>query len=118
MRTTTARIAAAIFALCAMTVTGFGDEIPQDIQGKWAPTGACDGDDAITLTATTIAFGSDEPQEAEYFEDDSPAGNGAVHLAEEGDVSNWEYDEEQNVLLFNQQGYGMGVAPVSYQRCE
>ncbi len=118
MKTTIARTAAAILALCAMTTTGFADEIPQDIQGKWAAGAACDGDDAITLTATTIAIGSDEPQGAEYFEDDSPAGNGAVHFAEEGDVSNWEYDAEKGVLLFNEEGYGMGGEPTVYERCQ
>ena len=117
MRATIGRATAAILTLCAMTTAGFADEIPEGIQGKWAAEAACEGGDTITLTATTIAIGSDEPQAAEYYADDSPAGNGAVHFAEEGDVSNWEYAADQDVLLYNEEGYGMGVDPVVYERC-
>jgi hypothetical protein len=117
LRATIGRATAAIFTLFAMTTAGLADEIPADIQGKWAAEAACEGSDTVTLTATTVAIGGDEPQAAEYYADDSPAGNGAVHFAEEGDVSNWEYATDQDVLLYNEEGYGMGVDPVVYERC-
>ncbi|WMT91961.1 hypothetical protein [Pelagibacterium sp. H642] len=118
MKTITMQIAGAALVFCATTSAGLAAEIPENLVGKWAVDGSCDGTETITLTAATIAIGDGEPEAAEYFEDDSPAGNGAVHLSEEGDVSNWEFAADQNVLLFNEQGYGMGVEPVAYQRCE
>lgn len=119
MRTFRVGGAGAILAFLAMTSSGFADEIPANLVGKWAVDASCGAaDETITLTTTTIALGGEKPEAAEYFEDDSPAGNGAVHLSEEGVVSNWEFAADKDVLLYNEQGYGMGAAPTTYERCQ
>jgi hypothetical protein len=106
--------------LCFAPGVALADDIPADIQGLWGIEGDC-GNQAsvIALGSNTLRFqDADEDAGAVWTENDSPSGHGAVHFAEEGDVSNFEYDPDKDVLLFNEQGYGMGVAPIVYTRCE
>lgn len=97
----------------------FADDVPADLVGHWAIDGACDkADDSIHIEPGLLSFGEQEGAAIEFHADDSPSGNGAIHWSEEGNVDNFEYDTEQDVLLYNGQGYGMGVAPQVYKRCD
>lgn len=95
------------------------DDVPTELAGKWAEGGACDdADKSITIADNTLAFGDNEPAEIYFAPDESPSGNGAIHWAEEGNVDNFEYDPVQDKFLYNAEGWGMGIAPVLYERCK
>src|SRR5690606_31402993 len=103
-------ILAAVLAIAASPVMA-EDAVPAELVGQWAVDGACgDVENSITVTADTLAFGSTDPAAVTFSPDDSPSGNGAIHWAEEGSVDNFEHAVDQDVLLYNGQGYGMGVA--------
>lgn len=105
-------------ALIAAPALASDSEIPVDLQGTWAIDGQCDDlDKTVTFTASTLSMAGEDEQPAVYYAKDSPEGFGAIHWAEEGVVSNFAYDPENEVLLFNEQGYGMGIAPVEYNWC-
>lgn len=104
------------FALAANPA--LADDVPANLNGHWALNGACGtATDAVHIKGNTLAFGSDAGQAVQFFPNDSPRGNGAIHWSEEGVVDNFEFDAEKDVLLHNSQGYGMGAAPEVYQRC-
>lgn len=104
----------------SLSVTpALSDEVPAELVGHWAVNGACDDvEKSITIAAGTLAMGSTAPDAITFFPDDSPAGNGAIHWAEEGVVDNFEYDPAKDSLYHNSEGYGMGVAPEVYTRCK
>ena len=111
-------MAATVAALSIIT-PAFADEIPANLIGHWALDGACDKvDQSIHIDATSLSFAAQKGEAIEYFADDSPAGNGAIHWSEEGVVDNFEYDPTQDVLLHNGEGYGMGAKPDLYKRCK
>jgi hypothetical protein len=102
----------------ALAQDGDAGLIPEELIGIWAVDGQCDDPASlIAVDETTLAFGEEEGGDAVYWPDDSPSGNGAIHWAEEGNVDNFEYWSDQDILAYNEQGYGMGVEPVLYERC-
>jgi hypothetical protein len=104
---------------CICAVPAFAEDIPADLLGHWAIGGACDrADDSIRVEAGLLSFGAQKGEAVEFFPNDSPSGNGAIHWTEEGVVDNFEYDATQDVLLHNGEGYGMGAAPDVYKRCK
>lgn len=110
-------IAAAVLALGI--APAMADDVPAELVGHWALDGACDDvEKSITVAADTLAMGSTAADEITFYPDDSPAGNGAIHWAEEGVVDNFEYDPTADTLSHNPEGYGMGVAPEVYTRCK
>lgn len=113
------RFAVAAVAAILTITPALADDIPPELHGMWGANGACDSQmTTIMFDATTLRYqDADGPADALYSPDDSPRGNGAIHFAEEGNVSNWDYDAGSDVLLYNEQGYGMGVPPVVYSRC-
>jgi hypothetical protein len=107
-------------AMLSLSVTpALADDIPAELVGHWAENGACDDvEKSVTITADTLAFGSTAPGGIIFSPDESPSGNGAIHWAEEGNVDNFEYDPTNDQLLYNAEGWGMGIAPVPYKRCK
>lgn len=105
--------------LTLLPVVAMADDIPDNLVGHWAKDGACNVPaSSVHFEKAALRFGHvKDSQGATFFEDDSPAGNDAVHWAEEGEVANFEYDAAADRLLYNEQGYGMGVPPVIYTRC-
>lgn len=107
-------------AIALAPTIAYAVDVPETLVGTWAPEGRCDAADGgpVSITSTTLQWaGEGVAAPAVWYENDSPSGNGAIHLGEEGDVANFEYAADQDVLLFNEQGYGMGVAAVPYVRC-
>lgn len=60
-------------------------------------------------------MGRAKPQRVVYFPNDRGKGEGAIHWAQEGEVSNIVAAANGNVVL-NAQGYGM-PGQVLYKRC-
>lgn len=114
------RILAITSIIAAFSITPvFADEVPANLHGHWALEGACDKtDDSIHIEAGTLSFGTEKGEAVEFYPDDSPSGNGAIHWSEEGVVDNFEYDPTQDILLHNGEGYGMGGKPDVYKRCK
>lgn len=106
-------------AAAALSITpAFADDVPTSLNGHWAVDGQCDSkDNSIHIEAGKLAMGTAAAADITYFTDDSPSGNGAIHWAEEGSVDNFEYAPDQDELLYNGEGYGMGVAAIVYKRC-
>lgn len=111
-------IRTALVVIALTTFPALADDVPAELVGHWAVDGACDkADSSIHVETGTLAMGAGEPAAITFAADDSPSGNGAIHWAEEGNVDNFEFDKANDVLLYNAQGYGMGVAAVTYKRC-
>ena len=111
-------VLAASLLLPGLALAAEGD-IPASLAGTWAENGACKTTSkTITIKGNTLAFGKHKADAMRYDEKDSPSNNDAIHWAEEGNVSNFEYLADKDTLAFNQQGYGMGVKPVIYTRCK
>ena len=108
-----------VLAISTLAITpALANDMPEELVGTWAVEGQCDQEDSIIhITADSLAMGAGEAMAIDYFEADSPAGNGAIHWAEEGNVDNFEYASETDQLLYNAEGYGMGIDPVVYDRC-
>jgi hypothetical protein len=103
----------------AVAIPAWADEVPQNLMGHWAEKGECgNANKSIHISATTLAFGTKKGDAVEFLNNDSPAGNGAIHWSEEGVVDNFEYNATKDELLHNSEGYGMGGAPQIYQRCK
>lgn len=114
------RIIALTTIFAALSIApALADDVPAELHGHWAINGACEKtDDSIHIEGNTLSLGTAEAADVEFFPDDSPAGNGAIHWSEEGNVDNFEYAPDKDELLYNGEGYGMGVAPVVYKRCK
>ena len=107
-----------IISALAIGTPALADEVPANLIGHWALDGACDvADKSIHVEEGTLAFGDQKGEAIEFFTNDSPTGNGAIHWSEEGVVDNFEFDATQDVLLHNTEGYGMGGRPDVYKRC-
>jgi hypothetical protein len=115
MKTLASFLAATIAFLPSVA---FADDIPETLVGLWAPSGQCDAATGpVYVGLATLQFaGQDVPDPVAWYESYGPSGNGAIHWAE--DVSNFEYDPSRDILLYNEQGNGMGIVPVIYERCD
>lgn len=92
--------------------------VPPVVRGLWAEHGKCgDAASTVTIAADTLRFGANPPYPVYYAKAASPAGYDAIFSAEEGEVSNFEYVADKDVLALNAQGFGMGVERVPYTRC-
>lgn len=90
--------------------------VPAAIQGRWAPAGHCgDAAKVVTFTAQQVIAGG-RRNDVYYSPDASPRGFGAVFFAEEGEVSNYEFDSDRGKIILNAQGFGMGRATL-LDRC-
>jgi hypothetical protein len=114
------RLFALTTILAALSIApALADDVPANLLGHWALDGACDkSDDSIHIETATLSFGTQKGEAIEFYPDDSPSGNGAIHWSEEGVVDNFEYDPTQDILLHNGEGYGMGQKPDVYKRCK
>jgi len=102
--------------VCA--VPALADDVPDALQGTWASGGACNVvGRTIDIIGNTLAVGTGAPSVVTYVAGDSPQGNDAIHYAEEGDVSNFEYIPDADELDFHPEGYGMG-STTAYRRCD
>lgn len=110
-------------ALSYVALPSFGQEqrtapVPDIVQGLWAVRAQCsDVTKQLVIKSNTIQFGKESPVKVFFAPNDSPSGNGAIHWAEEGFVSNLEYAKSDDSVLFNEEGYGMGKKPNVYKRC-
>lgn len=112
-----ALIATVGIAVARAAPPGEAVPIPAAILGVWALDGRCDNaDDRLAITQGLAQWGSNPPAPIDYFLNDGPAGEAALHWAEEGIVDNFVYDKSQDVLIHNTQGYGMPGAE-RFVRC-
>lgn len=102
--------------LCARAQDDGRQPVPAPIQGRWAPAGHCgDAAKVVTFTAGQVIAGG-RRNDVYYTPDASPRGFGAVFFAEEGEVSNYEFDSDRGKIILNEQGFGMGHASL-LDRC-
>lgn len=108
-----------LLAVAFVSSPALADDVPADLNGHWAIDNKCDSpENALHIGDGMATLGTGDAMAITYFADDSPAGNGAIHWAEEGNVDNFEYAKDRDELLYNSEGYGMGIAPTVYSRCD
>jgi hypothetical protein len=103
--------------LAAMPAWAADDDIPENLQGRWVSEGeACDASGApMTISATTLVYADGTIDDVFFSPEDGS--NGAIHLREEGVVSNYDYVEATDTLVFHPEGFGMGSA-FAMVRCQ
>ena len=105
---------ASLIVVCSGSVPAFADDtkVPTAAQGVWAEAGKCSGT-TVTVTANTLQYKGQKSQAVFFAAKESPRGYGAIHYTEEGNVDNFEYANDKDLMLYNPQGFGMGK-PVLY----
>ena len=101
-----------VFMLLALSMPAYAasDDVPEAIQGKWVGEGeACDALGApLVISATTLIYADGRIDDVFFSPDDGA--DGTIHFRTEGEVSNYEYVAEEDVLVFHPEGFGMGSA--------
>lgn len=93
-------------------------QIPPSWLGNWAIGGKCaSGADLLTITAGTAGFGAGSPDPVYFSPVDGSFGKGAILWKEEGVVSNIEYLDEKDAMVFRAEGFGGGGPQTLYLRC-
>ena len=98
-----------LLALC-LPAYAASDDVPEAIQGKWVSEGeACDASGApLVISATTLVYADGRIDDVFFSPEDGV--DGAIHFRTEGEVSNYEYVAEEDVLVYHPEGFGMGSA--------
>lgn len=93
------------------------DDIPENLQGKWADQGkACDHTGRpVVISATTLVY-SDGKLDDVFFTP-GEGSNGVIHLVGEGLVASYDYFEATDTLVFHPEGLGTGSA-LPMARCQ
>jgi Protein of unknown function (DUF4087) len=108
---------AALFLFALPIMRTLADDLPDGVQGTWAIDSDCDvTSKTIDIIGNTLAMGAGAPAEVSYETNDAPNGDDAIHFTDEGDVSNFEYDADDDLLIYHAEGYGMGQG-VTYHPC-
>lgn len=96
--------------LLATPAYAASDDVPESIQGKWVGEGAaCDTLGApMVISATTLVYANGMIDDVFFSPEDGS--DGTIHFREEGEVSNYEYVAEEDVLVYHPEGFGMGSA--------
>lgn len=101
-------------ALASLTLLGAArPPVPPAMLGTWAHGSCATPADRLVITARTAALGGGTPQPIYYSAQD---GDRAIHWSAEGNVDNFVYFSDRNVIVHNTQGYHMPGA-VLYRRC-
>ena len=91
--------------------------VPPAFRGIWAVDGRCQmGMGRLTLTAHAASLDNAPPEPVVLTPHDSPAGEDALHWAEEGEVDNFVLRHHPESIVHNLEGYGMGRAELLH-RC-
>jgi hypothetical protein len=95
--------------LAAPAVAAQGD-VPQAIQGRWVDEGIpCDALGApVVISATTLVYADGRIDDVVFSPSDGS--DGVIRHRAEGEVSNYEYVETGDRLIYHPEGFGMGAA--------
>ncbi len=113
------RIASVISAVACWSSSVAAEPLPEQLLGAWAKNGRCStASERLVITPTTIAFGDNTPEEAQYSANDRGPGQGVLRWARpEGDASGFQYFAASDALAFYGMGWGMGGPTAVYRRC-
>lgn len=102
----------AVFLLLALSMPAYAasDDVPEAIQGKWVGKNlSCNAIGApMVISATTLVYADGRIDDVFFSPEDGA--DGTIHFLQEGEVTNYEYVADSDMLIFHPEGFGMGTA--------